>query len=128
MRYFVLIYNGFIWGLLVAVMATNNFWLDMRISDGLIIPVVILIAIIIGLITKNKLIMTARFTLVNFILCFILAFSVLGTKRLAVVPASIMRETIKMTSISFSVINWVLIISLILSLIVIWVWRPKSKY
>lgn len=128
MKFFILIYNGFIWGLLAAVMATRSLWLDMRISIGLIIPTIILFTIIVGLIAKNRLIITLKFTLVNLILCFILTFLVLGTKRLAVVPASIIRESIKMTSISFSVVNWVLLISLALGLIVIWLWRPVSKY
>lgn len=128
MKFFILIYNGFIWGLLVAVMATRSLWLDMRISIGMIIPTIILFTIIVGLIAKNRLIITLKFTLVNLILCFVLTFLILGTKRLAVVPASIIRESIKMTSMSFSIVNWVLLISLALGLIVIWVWRPMSKY
>lgn len=127
MKFFILIYNGFIWGLLAAVLITRNLWLDMRISVGLIIPTIMLITIIGGLIAGNKLIKTSGFTLVNLIICFILIFLVLGAKRLAVVPASIIRETINMTSISFSVINWVLLISLALGLIVIWIRRPRSK-
>ena len=127
MKFVVLIYNGLIWGMLVAVMATRNLWLDMRIEVGLIIPTVILISIIGGLIAGNKLIKSPGFALANLILCFILTFLVLGTKRLAVVPASIIRETIYMTSLGFSVINWGLIMALILGLIVIWIWRPHSS-
>jgi hypothetical protein len=32
-----------------------------------------------------------------------------------------------MTSLSFSVINWILIITLALGLITIWLWRPMGK-
>lgn len=127
MKFFILIYNGFIWGLLAAVMITRSQWIDMRISVGLIIPTVILISVIVALIAKNKLIITSKFTFANIIVCFIVAFLVLGTKRLAVVPASIIRETINMTSISFSVINWGILICLALGLIAIWLWRPKSN-
>jgi hypothetical protein len=128
MRFFILTYNGLIWGLLAAVMVTRNLWLDMRINVGLIIPLVILITIIVGFIAKNKLGTASGFTLVNLISCFILTYLVLGTIRLAVVPASIIRETIKMTGLSFSVINWFLIIVLALGLMIIWVGERKSKY
>lgn len=127
MKIFYFIFNGLIWGLLVAVMANNNFWLDMRIKVGLIIPSVISITVIGGLIAKNRLITSPVFTLVNFFICFIITFLLLGTKRLAVVPASIIRETIHMTSLSFSVINWILIITLALGLITIWFWRSIGK-
>jgi len=124
MKFFILIYNGFIWGLLAAVLITRSQWIDMRISVGLIIPAVLLITIIGALIARKKLIITAKFTLANVIGCFVLTFLVLGTKRMAVVPASIIRETINMTSISFSVINWVLLTGLALGLITIWMRRP----
>ena len=127
MRLFTLIYNSLIWGLLVAVMATNSLWLDMRIQVGLIIPSVMFISVMLGLITKNKLIGTAGFTSVNLSLCFILTFLVLGTQRLAVLPASIIRETLTMTSLSFSVINWGLISSLTLGLIVIWTSKLRNS-
>lgn len=127
MRVFTLIYNSFIWGLLAAVLATRSLWLDMRINVGLIIPAIVLISVIVGLITKNKLIMTFRFTLVNLVSCAVLTFLALGTKRLAVVPASILRESIHSTSASFSIINWVLLICLASGLIVIWLLKPGSK-
>ncbi|HBC91982.1 MAG TPA: hypothetical protein DCZ10_03515 [Pelotomaculum sp.] len=128
MRFFILTYNGLIWGLLAAVMVTRNLWLDMRISVGLIIPAVILITIIVGFIAKNKLRTASGFTLANLISCFILTYLVLGTIRLAVVPASIIRETINMTSLRFSVVNWFLIIVLTLGLMIIWAGERKSKY
>ena len=127
MRYFILVYNGLLCGMLAAVLATRSFWLDMRINAGLIIPVVILITVIAGLLAKNKLRMTPEFTLVNFVLCLILVFFALGMKRLAVIPASIIRESINMSSLSFSFINWVLIISLTLGLVIILTSKAKSK-
>lgn len=127
MRVFALIYNSLIWGLLAAVLATRSLWLDMRIDVGLIIPAVVLISVIVGLITKNKLITTFRFTIVNLVSCFVLTFLVLGTKRLAVVPASILRESIHSTSVSFSIINWVFLIFLAAGLVAIWLWKPGSK-
>jgi len=127
MKYFVIIYNGFIWGLLAAVMAVNSLWLDMRINLGLIIPLVILISIIAGLTAGKQVVIKRNFTLANLILCFMLTFLVLGGERLAVVPASIIREGIKITSIGFPVINLALILSLALGLILICMWRPKNR-
>lgn len=127
MRYFILLYNSLLWGLLVAVMTTNSLWLDMRIKVGLIIPAVVLISMSVALFVQIRLIRTPRFALLNLILCFIVTYLVLGAKRLVVLPASIIRETINMTGISFSVINWGLIIFLILGLIIIWICRPKHN-
>ncbi len=125
MRFFSLIYNGFVWGLLVAVMATSSLWLDMRIKVGLIIPAVILISVMLGFITKNKMIQTWGFTVINLVGCSGVIFFLLGAKRMAVLPASIIRETINMTSLSFSAINWGLAMFLSLGLIVIWRCRPR---
>ena len=128
MQVFTLIYNSFIWGLLAAVLITRSHWLDMRVSVGPIIPAVIVIAVIAGLITKSKLVTTFRFTIVNLVSCSILVFLALGTQRLAVVPASILRETIQATSVSFSTINPALLICLALGLIAIWLGKPVRKH
>jgi len=127
MNFFILIYNSLIWGLLVAVLVTNNLWLDMRIKVGLIIPAVLIISVLAGVLTKSKLIRTPEFTLANVVFCFLITFLLLGAQRLVVLPASIIRETINLTFISFSEINWGLSITLILGLLLIWIRRPRSN-
>jgi hypothetical protein len=127
MRYFALIYNGFIWGLLTAVIAFNNQWLEMRINIGYIIPVVMSIVMIAGLTFKKPVIMAARFTLLNLVSCFLISYLILGSKRLTVVPAAIIREAIQKTDITFPAINMALISCLMLGLIAILIWRPKNN-
>lgn len=112
MRIVKLLYNGFIWGLLAAVLAFQNTWLEMRINIGYIIPLLIALVLISSLLTGTikhdfKLIdrLGLKFAMVNLVLCSIIAFIVLGFDRLAVVPAAIVREGIKATGISFSIIN-----------------------
>lgn len=127
MRYFSLIYNGFIWGLLAAIIAFNNQWLEMRINIGYIIPVVMLIVMIAVLMYKKPVIMTPRFSLLNLASCFLICYLILGSKRLTVVPAAIIREALKMTDIAFPTINMVLIACLMLGLITIFIWKPKNN-
>lgn len=126
MRIFSTLYNGFIWGLLVAIIAFQNEWLEMRISVGLIIPIVMLLVAAVGLTTKKLFGMSARFTALNLLVSALVAFLILGSQRLAVVPAAMIREAIKITDIGFTVINLGLSICLILGLIAILIWRPKS--
>ncbi|MCB8816673.1 hypothetical protein [Desulfosporosinus shakirovi] len=127
MRLFALIYNTFVWGLLTAIIAFNNQWLEMRINIGYIIPVIMFILITAVLIYKKPVIMTVRFTLLNLMSCFLLVYFIIGSKRLTVVPAAIIREAINKTDITFPAINMFLILCLGLGLIVIWLWKPKSS-
>lgn len=128
MRLFSLIYNGFVWGLLVAVVAINSQWLDMRFSVGLLIPVVVVLAVIAGLIWKKPLNLSVRFTTVNLLISLSLAFLVLGAQRMTVVPAAIIREAVKITDVGFPTINLVLIVCLIIGLAAIGIWKPGKKY
>ena len=128
MRYFAWIYNGFVWGLLAAIIAFNNQWLEMRVNIGYLIPAVMLIAMIAVLTVKKQVIITAKFTALNLLLCFLLIYGILGTKRLTVVPAAIIRESIKMTDIGFPAINLVLILCLMLGFITILIWRPNTEH
>jgi len=128
MRYFILIYNGFVWGLLTAIIAFNNQWLEMRINIGYLIPAVMLVVLIAVLTSKKTVIITGKFTAVNLFLCFILTYGVLGTKRLTVVPAAIIREAIKMTDVKFAAVNLFLVLCLTLGLITILLCRPKGEH
>jgi len=74
MRIFSLLYNGFIWGLLVAIIAFQNEWLEMRISIGLIIPAIMLLVVAIALITKKRFEMPAGFTTLNLLVSLLAAF------------------------------------------------------
>lgn len=112
MRVLKLLYNGFIWGLLAAVLAFQNTWLEMRINIGYIIPMLMALVLIAGLLIGEarrgyKLIggIDFKFSAANLLLCSTAALLILGVQRLAIVPAAIVREGIRATGISFTVIN-----------------------
>ncbi len=127
MRIFSLLYNGFIWGMLIAIMAFQNEWLEMRVNIGLIIPAVMFLVTAVVLLMKKPLNLSGRFTAVNLFVGVWAAFLILGSKRLLVVPAAMIREAIKMTDLGFSTINLVLIIGLIAGLTAIWVGKPTNQ-
>jgi len=121
MRIVKLLYNSFIWGMLAAVMAFQNTWLEMRMNIGYIIPLlmalVFLLVLVIGALRHEyKFVdrLNLKSTVVNLIVCSIAAFIVLGFDRLAIVPAAIVREGIKATGISFSIINAIIVTVLLL--------------
>lgn len=126
MRIFALLYNGFIWGLLVAIIAFQNEWLEMRISVGLIIPAIMLLVVAIALITKKRFEMPAGFTTVNLLVSLLAAFLILGSKRLGVVPAAMIREAVHRPDIGFPSINLFLMLGLITGLTVIWLRKPRN--
>ena len=127
MRIFSLLYNGFIWGMLIAIMAFQNEWLEMRVNIGLIIPAVMFLVTAVVSLIKKPLNLSGRFTAVNLFVGVWAAFLILGSKRLLVVPAAMLREAIKMTDIGFSTINLVLIIGLIAGLTAIWAGKPTNQ-
>ena len=87
MKIFSLLYNSFIWGLLTAIIAFQNEWLEMRISVGLIVPIVMILVASVVLISKKPVNLSGKFTSANLLASLLLAFLVLGSKRLLVVPA-----------------------------------------
>ncbi|MEN6327738.1 MAG: hypothetical protein ABFD18_16235 [Syntrophomonas sp.] len=127
MRIFSLLYNGFIWGLLAAIIAFQNEWLEMRISIGLIIPIVMLLVIVAGLISQKLSGISAGTTSINLLASLLIAFLILGGKRLAVVPAAMIRELIRRPDIGFSSVNLALILCLAVGLVVIGSWELRNK-
>jgi hypothetical protein len=108
-------------------MAFQNEWLEMRVNIGLIIPAVMFLVTAVVLLMKKPLNLSGRFTAVNLFVGVWAAFLILGSKRLLVVPAAMIREAIKMTDLGFSTINLVLIIGLIAGLTAIWVGKPTNQ-
>lgn len=128
MKYFNIIYNSFLWAMVIAITCFKSEWLEMRVNIGYIFfGTFILLAVILSLIWSKKQLKLSRvFTTANLFLCIIYAMMLYGFQRLKVVPASILREGLHKNKIPFSTINWVLLIILILGLGIIIIFN-KSK-
>ena len=123
-----IIYNSFLWSMVIAITSFKSEWLEMRVNIGYIFfGTLILLSVILSLISRRKgLKLGGIFTTVNLFICIIYSMILYGFQRLKVVPASIIREGIHQNKIPFSRINWILLIILILGLVIIIIF-DKSK-
>ncbi|MGV8981016.1 hypothetical protein [Clostridium sp.] len=128
MKYFNIIYNSFLWALVIAITSFKSEWLEMRLNIGYILfATFLLLSVILGTMPRRKqLKLSGIFTTVNLFICTTYAMILYGFQRLQVVPASIIREGIHMNKIPFYIINWVLIIIIISGLILLIIF-DKSK-
>lgn len=118
LKVFRLLYNSFIWGILISILAFQNEWLEMRVNIGVFIPLVMLLCLVIKMLLKKVgkehiMELSLRDTIINVLICIVLSLGVLGLERIQVVPASIVREGMKVTNISFDSINIILLLLLI---------------
>lgn len=121
MKYINIIYNSFLWALIIAITSFKSEWLEMRVNIGYIFfATFILISVILSTIPRRKQPkLSGVFTTANLFVCTIYAMMLYGFHRLKVVPASIIREGIHINKIPFSLINWVLLIIIILGFVLI---------
>jgi len=118
------LYNGLVLGLLFSILAFQNQWLEMRINVGIIAFVTIVISMIIYTIAliKNKPINKKRLVIFTFSSLFssiTITFVILGVKRITTLPASILREALGITKISFENINIIILSIIILGIVTI---------
>ncbi|MBU3189557.1 hypothetical protein K9O30_07635 [Clostridium bowmanii] len=128
MKYFNIVYNSFLWALVIAITSFKSEWLEMRVNIGYIFfASFILLSVILSAISRRKqLILSGVSSTANLFVCTIYAMILYGFQRLKVVPASIIREGIHINKIPFSVINGALLIIIILGLVLITMFN-KSK-
>lgn len=124
MNLFSFIYNGFNLGLFLSILAFQNEWLEMRMNIGLIIFITIGISIVTYVILnkqkRNINYVTIKvFSFLILALSFSISFFILGFSRFKTLPASIFREAIGITSLSFSVINNGLIVFILVGFLLI---------
>lgn len=118
MKVFRLLYNSFIWGIFISILAFQSEWLEMRVNIGIFIPLVMLLCLAIGMLLKkmgkNHIIeFSLKTTTINVLLCVFISLGILGVERIQVVPASIVREGMKVTNISFDSVNIILLLLLV---------------
>lgn len=129
MKYLKIMYNAFLWALVFAITCFKSEWLEMRVNIGYILFIAfgVLTVIFSIYLRKKNLQFGFKFTIINIVICFIYGNFIYGFKRLQVVPASIIREGINITSVPFSKINLILLIILILGLLLI-LFSDRKEY
>ena len=129
MKYLKIMYNTFLWALVFAITCFKSEWLEMRVNVGYILFITfgVLTVILSIYLRKKGLQLNLKFTIINIVICFIYGNFIYGFKRLQVVPASIIREGINMTRVSFSKINLILLIILVLGLLLI-LFSDRKEY
>lgn len=129
MKYLKTMYNAFLWALVITITCFKSEWLEMRVNMGYILFVtfIVLTVILSIYLRKKNLQLNFKFTIINLVICFVYGNLIYGFKRLQVVPASIIREGINMTRLSFSTVNMVLLIISILVLLLILFSDKKSN-
>ncbi len=128
MRYITLLYNSFLWALVISITAFTSEWLEMRVNIGTVLfGIWLLLFIILSFIFRKKTFKNSFiFTLVNLVICFIYGVILYGIERIGIVPASIIREGLHMTSIKFSSVNIALCTILLVGLVVIFITSNKK--
>lgn len=130
MRLFKLMFNSFIWGIVISVLAFQSEWLEMRINVGYFIPITMILALAGYFILSKKhpsfYNLKGIATIANILISSAICAVVLGFERLMIVPAAIIRELLFLTKIGFDIVNITLIIVLTVGLIIIFL--SDSKY
>ena len=97
MKYFAVLYNTFLWAMIIAFMMFKNVWLEMRVNIGLCFFIIWALLFVIFVFINNKKNIFKRYTifsLINLILCFVIALIILSPSAMAYTPSSIIRDGI----------------------------------
>ena len=125
MKYFVVLYNTFLWAMLIAFMMFKNVWLEMRVNIGLCFFVIWALLFIIFSFVNNKKHIFKKyliFSLINLVLCFILTLIILSPSAIAYTPSSIVRDGLFIfRSLKLNLINIILSIFIIAGILIIYV-------
>lgn len=121
MKYFSILYNSFLWALVISITSFKSEWLEMRLNIGFVFfGLWLAMFAVISLFSRKKtIIMGFTFSIINLVVCSIYGLLLYGIHRLAVVPASIIREGLHITKISFFSINIVLCVFLLAVIIIL---------
>lgn len=125
MNIYKVLFNTFLWGILAAIIAFQNTWLEMRMNTAIFIPAIMLIFTIILLAAKKAKYIGFKFSIINFFICSITSIIILGLKRVKIVPASIIREGLGLTSLSFDIVNLLIICILVSGIAIIYYFENK---
>lgn len=119
MKFFIVLYNTFLWSSLVAFIMFKNVWIEMRINIGTVLFILwILFFIIFFKIYFIKNIF--KFSVINLIISIIVSLIILKPYGLVSIPSSIIREGLYLTDLlSLKTVNIFLIIFIICGILLI---------
>lgn len=119
MRVFTGIYNCLLWSLLIATFCFNDSWLQMRVNIGYVfVACWIVLTLVFLFVTRHTNRWHRLQTVINVVVCFLLALVIEGTSNLAVIPASFIREGLHTEATPFSTVDLILGIVLVAGLVV----------
>lgn len=119
MKYFFAFYNSFLLSLTISILCFSSEWLEMRINVGYIFLALLatLFILILNINRRNEVKQRFALSLGNMIIFIVVGILFYGMKRIFIVPASIIREGLHITSVSFGAINAILIVFSLIGLL-----------
>ncbi|GHT01016.1 hypothetical protein AGMMS50276_28170 [Synergistales bacterium] len=100
------VYNGSLWAMLVSLAIFRVTYIEMMLNTGLIFFALwAAFALILFFWKRLGGLFNLKGTVINLIICAIIAVAIIGVSRLASVPAAIIREGMKQTRIPFLWLN-----------------------
>lgn len=130
MKFLGMLYNSFLWAMLVSLICFKSEWLEMRVNVGWILFGLWLVFTIAAawFLRRGKRKLSPVFTLANLVVCLAAAIFLYGPRRLAVVPAAIIREGLHMTQIPFLFVNLVILLCLAAGLVLLFVRQTTNSF
>ena len=118
-----MLYNSLLLSFVLSVIAFKIQWLEMRMNIGILIPIfTTIIFCSFYFVSKLKIASVKRyklFTSINLLLSLFIVYIFLGARGFLVVPASIIRELLSITTVSFMHINFAILFFLLTGFITI---------
>lgn len=130
MKFLGMLYNSFLWAMLVSLVCFKSEWLEMRVNVGCILFGLWLVLALTAalLLRRRKRRLGPVFTLANLAVCLAVGVFLYGPRRMTVVPAAIIREGLHMTRIPFLFVNLVILLGLAAGLILLFVRRTTNSF
>ncbi|PCG20020.1 hypothetical protein [Brachyspira sp. G79] len=124
MKYFIILYNTFLWAMIIAFIMFKNVWLEMRVNVGLCFFIIWALLFIIFLFVSSKKNIFKNFKIfssINLILFLAITLIILSVKNAAYIPASIIRDGLyAFKSLKLNTINIILLLFIFGGLIIIY--------
>ena len=107
---FARFYNAALWGMFLSVLLFQNTWLEMRINLGFVFFALVLVLFVAQVFIRplRRLCGNPAVATFSLIVVTIVCWLMLGTERVKIIPASILREGLMMPRLSFSLINFMM--------------------
>ena len=120
---FARLYNSFVLSLLISVILSQNEWLEMRVNIGWVFFALVVVLFLI--MSALKIFSSFTASLVSVIISCAGIWYLLGSDGVKIIPASIIREGIMQSHLSFEAINYALIAVIIAGLILTFLFRHE---